>query len=1250
MKLTKIRIHNLNSLKGDPIEIDFECPPLAGSGIFAITGSTGAGKTTILDAITLALFGRVPRLEDMKGVQPLTQMMSYGALECSAEVEFTAKQQRYRARWSLRKTRTGNFTPPMRELALLPDGDLLTKVAEIDEKTSELLGGLKYKQFTRSVMLAQGEFEQFLRGSEDRSEILERITDTAKFSHISTAAFERHKLAEERLAQLRLQKEQFQLLSHEEMEQLEQDLTAYQAMIEQLQRQIAEYEEILRKWQSIQQLQQSIETKTLAQAQQEAAFQARAEQWAQLERYERALPLQDQLNEYRSECLQQRQGQAEQAEAKQRWEVSIEERRIQQQAQLDSETRLQKLQNRYEQQLPVWEEALRKQQSLAKCKEQREEKQTQYDLIAQKFDTEAAELKQQEQSIRSLDKEQKEVEVFLELNAKDARLLEKDGEFLLQLAQLKQNLENKIQQNEEWAKQLEQMQQKKRREDETLAQYDRQLQQLQTDKKQLESNFRQACQEQNIPSEDWEKALALLQQQRQQAQQQEQDLSTEIQLAQQRSDLQDVFMRAEQQMESFKSELELLDKEYLNLEEQLDLLNTRKEELREEAQQNERLIEYRTAIFDEQRTKKGLESQRACLHEGEACPLCFSTEQPFRKMGLDLDSMVQQAQKDLEDTKKEKQRLEKQRDKVELHGKELERKRFQLLQTQLQVHQLFNQQKDLQQQSDNQIHFLEQQLLQRMSPERFEQVLVAPDMLEQAQAPLRTRIERLQQLESEWKSYPDRLASMESAMHTLQAQLSALQDSDLDYRRNKEQLEQQLQDSTRDIAALQQEQQQLVAAWNFPPKMTLAEQLVQLRNRRDTYRNKRETQQNIAQKLENLRQRYADVQQLHRETEAQAKQQLKTLEELDVQIQVLQDAIVQLVEDKNPETIRQQAEQIIEAEKQRLQQLAVLVAGLESRCQVQAEEYAQRRQKLSEQAERIEALRTELALRIEQAGFGSSSVEAFLESLPGNEQAAALRQEHERMRQERDNLVAAIEGLQQQIEQLLQDPTLQTIARSVAEEELLKLKQKQSEAHQAIGKLQLQQEQQEQRKAELAGLLEELESQQREERRWANIKDLIGSKDGKKFRTFAQNITLQRLIQLANRYLKQFLHGRYRLEKRGDEGLELDVQDLQQANHQRPLHTLSGGETFLVSLALALGLSDLASGQTRIESLFIDEGFGSLDGETLQTALVALRTLEAQGKTIGIISHVEPLKNAIPTQIRVVKKGGGSSRVEITAD
>ena len=160
------------------------------------------------------------------------------------------------------------------------------------------------------------------------------------------------------------------------------------------------------------------------------------------------------------------------------------------------------------------------------------------------------------------------------------------------------------------------------------------------------------------------------------------------------------------------------------------------------------------------------------------------------------------------------------------------------------------------------------------------------------------------------------------------------------------------------------------------------------------------------------------------------------------------------------------------------------------------------------------------------------------------------------------------------------------------------------------------------------------------------LHSLIGSASGDKFRRFAQGLTLDNLVQLANQQLDK-LHGRYQLIRKENEGLGLSVLDTWQGDVVRDTKTLSGGESFLVSLALALALSDLVSHKTSIDSLFLDEGFGTLDAETLDVALDALDNLNASGKMIGVISHIEAMKERIPTQLKVIKRNGvGLSALE----
>ena len=182
-------------------------------------------------------------------------------------------------------------------------------------------------------------------------------------------------------------------------------------------------------------------------------------------------------------------------------------------------------------------------------------------------------------------------------------------------------------------------------------------------------------------------------------------------------------------------------------------------------------------------------------------------------------------------------------------------------------------------------------------------------------------------------------------------------------------------------------------------------------------------------------------------------------------------------------------------------------------------------------------------------------------------------------------------------------------------------------------------------KAKVSGLQEELNVRRTESERWAKLNELAGSADGAKFRRIAQGYTLDILLNYANVQLRE-LTRRYRLE-RVPETLALQVIDRDMCDEVRTVHSLSGGESFLVSLALALGLSSLSSNRMRVESLFIDEGLGSLDAETLRVAMDALESLRTQGRKIGVISHVQEMTERIPVRICVNRAGNGRSFLEV---
>lgn len=182
-------------------------------------------------------------------------------------------------------------------------------------------------------------------------------------------------------------------------------------------------------------------------------------------------------------------------------------------------------------------------------------------------------------------------------------------------------------------------------------------------------------------------------------------------------------------------------------------------------------------------------------------------------------------------------------------------------------------------------------------------------------------------------------------------------------------------------------------------------------------------------------------------------------------------------------------------------------------------------------------------------------------------------------------------------------------------------------------------------------LLEELTSLKKDLALWKTMNDLIGDANGNKFSNFVQDLTLEQLIGFANKRLMEF-SDRYLLDiptaQEAEKSDTLKIFDTYMGNARRSVRTLSGGETFLVSLSMAFALSDIASRNVKIESLFIDEGFGTLDPETLDQAITILENIQNEGdKSVGIISHVSALKERITTQIKLEKGSLGYSTISI---
>ena len=236
----------------------------------------------------------------------------------------------------------------------------------------------------------------------------------------------------------------------------------------------------------------------------------------------------------------------------------------------------------------------------------------------------------------------------------------------------------------------------------------------------------------------------------------------------------------------------------------------------------------------------------------------------------------------------------------------------------------------------------------------------------------------------------------------------------------------------------------------------------------------------------------------------------------------------------------------------------------------------------------------------------------------------------------RSDLARAIEGFDEMIDAEASAVTVAALANEIAE------------LHQQIGALAATLARDDEARLAAASLSAEIAAANTELDIWQAVDDAVGSASGDRFRRFVQGVTLDHLVQLANDHLGA-LSPRYRLARGASSDLTLHVVDRDMGDEVRATRSLSGGERFLVSLALALALSVLEGRASFVDTLFIDEGFGSLDAETLDTAIDALETLQGHGQKVGVVTHVAAMIDRIAVQVRVEKRGAGRSEIRVCA-
>ncbi|HDX8379771.1 TPA: AAA family ATPase [Aeromonas salmonicida] len=1247
MKILSLSGENLASLTG-AFTIDFTKGALGAAGLFAITGNTGAGKSTLLDAICLALYDEMPRFianrkhvaevgraddEEKLKANDVRGILSRGHASGCAEVRFRGCDGRiWLARWAVRRARNrseGRFQAQERSLTDVASGQVFSgSKRELQDRIDELVG-LSWEQFRRAVILPQGEFAAFLKSSADeRSALLERMTGTELYSAISIQTHERAREEQQKLAAIGQRLGDVALMDEATREQwVAQQLGLSTSLKhEQQQRQLL---------QDLRDLNDRIAAQLLACEEGQTALTVAEAAHAQ------AAP-------EREEFGRAEQAQVARADHDELARLTLE---VQQQEQLIGQLGPELEQVEQTQQ----QAALREQQLLAdKIAAEREWGALQPELKrAQELDTRIREKSSQLQEVQQQGAQARALQVALqqewqqqasrvqalEVRRQQWALWLEERKALAPLARQWQPLLAAMQDWAEGRDQLQHLLQSREHKSHAL--------------RDLNSRLEQGQQERDY----WQQERARLQQQHDQLQAQEWDGQV-AKAQEQRQTQTEQLARVRQLLElaeagrNHSEQQERLLQEMALLEQHLTRLATQHEELVPALERLGLQRDEARHALDQARAVASFEQYRHVLSDGTPCPLCGAEEHPYRQSQPQVAGILAQLaerarQLELEWERLNHQHIQGESERVELtrqlvarqqHQPELEARAEQLTQRWLQWggETLLGHGLPLRQSPAEWADLLAHLLAQG---EALELGLVAGQrQLQQAQQGqqmlmgLRNQLTQLttrhQQFEQQWQEAERKKIEWEAELKALAEQEVTLRqrlvqgESRLDEQMGAEPWRQWLgsrqwlewQQTCEAYLQGQREWEQLGSELaSLTPAFSAQEARVQSQNEQ-LHKLERDYKEAEQQRQGLLASREACLGgRAIAEVEGEWQQRLsRGANQLEEAVGALRAARERQTELKTRLTHLEQDKQVSSRRRRE-----VLGRWASHATRLGIAEYDLRRL-LAIHPEELKARRTALQ------GLDDALAEARTR-LAERQRALALEEvKRERYREHHGELTAlSTEALAERL------GACEAHCREL-EEQLFQCKSMLAQAEAAALK---------------AGSLQEaLSRQQAVTDHWLRLSELIGSASGAKLRTFAQSLTLERLLLEANAQLGE-LSPRYRLERVPGTDLALQVVDLDMGDEVRSVDSLSGGESFLVSLALALALSSLSSRQTQVESLFIDEGFGTLDPDSLDLALSSLDSLQAAGRQIGVISHVQTLVERIGVQIRVEALGGGESRV-----
>ncbi len=1259
MKILSIRGENLASLHGS-FAIDFEAEPLDRAGLFAITGPTGAGKSTLLDAICLALYGTTPRIESVSGrghpvgrdddehsitsTDPAT-LLRKGTAAGMAEVVFRGRDGgRYRASWSVRRARNrvdGKLQAPSRRLwneaMEIAIGRTNTEV----QKAIEDCIGLTYEQFCRSVLLAQGEFARFLLANEkERAELLERVTGTEIYRHLSIAAHERLAQAKQAHALLQKELEGVRILAADERLVLEAERDRCEAALIEARAQLQQAGDAVAWYESLALLVKSEQEAVATVAEASAAWGEGAAQRESLARVEQALPL-------RPVVAAADKAKAAQEQAALAWEAAksgaIDAGKIHEEAAaaiasakaLHDEAAQQR-----EAAAPLLVEARRLDDALVTAAKELAKAEARKDEEGRKLEAQRGEVAAMRHAIEKEERSHSDATTSLEAQAHFAPLAAQWARWhdqLLRIADLHDREREARELVSSLAGQAETIR---------LA-----LGEAKDAAGVAVAAFGEAEEEARLAAE----AAAAIR--RAELRDLREVIERSERSARDLHEFSSGAARLQAEMEELRSESEtLVDAVARFVEERASLAGQRKL-LATQLEEAERMRR-------EARDALDLSEQRALLREGAPCPLCGSAEHPWSSGAIAITERLQERDQRVTHLKDELSRVEREHAGAEARAESAEARHLAIDKAGVEradaLEILERRWTSLRPSLAKDLVALSVLLAEGLLGDASADEMGVSDVLNsEAAGQLAAYLDRIAHIRRTLAKREAEVARIDEAARVTQARAATLRDG----KEEKERVARAVGEELQLVAGQEREQRQRAEdalAQQAALLEPLAPHLDGLGTWRTTFEvDRRLFADTLAKDVEGwlehdrIRLQAAEqLTQLHPRLEAAASalaereaSALAMAEELnaarlaeaelrDRRAGMLGGEPVAVHEGALQRAMAEAAEALEAARAKGLQAASDLAAA---RTLLTTREATFEAAKAEYQAARVELDRVilEVALSLEEIrerlSVSPAEVNAWRQALASLDQRLAhsgtLLEERQRTRA---------------LHESNGRPALDEAAARLARDERKPACEQAEVAFHDVRAALLHDDE---ARLRAASLLPKLQALAADEDKWARLHALIGSSSGDKFQLYAQSLTLDVLLEHANVHLDE-LAPRYRLERVPAHDLQLQVVDRDMGDEVRAATSLSGGETFLVSLALALGLSGL-SARTNVESLFIDEGFGSLDPTTLDLALASLDALQATGRKVGVISHVQSMSERIGVQIQVQPQGSGRSQINV---